>query len=48
MLQSSEAWRMAHQAAGATSAEAAAARKNTAAFYVPDAVANGSAGTAWV
>ena len=36
MIQSSQAWASAHEAAGATSAEAAAARDNTARFYAPE------------
>jgi uncharacterized protein YndB with AHSA1/START domain len=35
MTQSSQAWATAHEAAGATSAEAAAARDNTRRFYLP-------------
>ncbi|HEU4420908.1 MAG TPA: SRPBCC family protein [Pilimelia sp.] len=34
--QSSQAWASAHEAAGATSAEAAAARDNTTRFYAPE------------
>jgi uncharacterized protein YndB with AHSA1/START domain len=36
MTQSSQAWASAHEVAGATSAEAAAARDNTTRFYVPE------------
>ena len=36
MAQSSQAWASAHEAAGATSAEATAARDNTLRFYAPD------------
>ena len=40
IAQSSQAWRAAHEAAGATSAEAEMAGKNTATFYDPSAGSN--------
>lgn len=43
MTRCSEAWRVAHEASGATAAEARAAADNTRGFYVPDPAAAGEA-----
>ena len=45
IVQSSRAWGAAHEAAGATASEAAAARENTTHFYAPKASTNATTNT---
>ncbi|WP_020574338.1 SRPBCC family protein [Actinopolymorpha alba] len=45
MIQSSQAWGAAHEAAGADSAEAATAAANTAKFYAPDPTSDNGGST---